>query len=376
MSNNTEKVYFQGLYGLRFVAAAAVVISHIEQIKLNHKYFSLFNFPVINNFGFCGVILFFVLSGFLITYLLLAEKENKGTISVKKFYIRRILRIWPVYFLIIALSFFIIPYFSSFFEHNLFSEMINQKHFLKKLGLSLIFLPHIAIILFPPLPCGQIWTIGLEEQFYLLWPMVIKFFKKYLLFTILMINLFFVAVSYYVTNINNNFLLSSYFSMLKLDCMVVGAIGAYILFFKKDFILKILFGRLFQLLLGLILFYIIYFQKSFGYITNEVYSILFIIFIINISSNPKSIIKLENRALKFLGKISYGIYMYQFFAIEIALNFTKLFFHDKFFGFGSNLTLYLSTFAILILISAISYIYFENFFLKLKSRFSIINSGD
>jgi len=376
MINNNEKIYFKGLYGLRFIAASAVVISHIEQVKLNHKYFSIFNFPLINNFGFCGVILFFVLSGFLITYLLLAEKQTRNSISIKNFYIRRILRIWPLYFLVIALNFFIIPYISSFWQSGAFSEMINQKHFFEKTALSLVFLPHIAIILFPSIPCGQIWTIGLEEQFYLIWPLIIKFFKKYLLFTILIINLFFICASYYVTNVKHVFLLNSYFSMLKLDCMVIGAIGAYILYFEKYLILKILYNKFFQILSSITLIYIIYFQKSFGYINNEIYSILFTILIINICSNPKSIIKLENKVFKFLGKISYGIYMYQFFAIEIALNLSKLIFHNQFNEIFSNIVLYLSTFAILILISSISYLYFENLFLKLKGKFTIIQSED
>ena len=56
--------------------------------------------------GGLGVIFFFVLSGFLITYLLLKEKEQTGTVNVKKFYARRVLRIWPLYFFIVLLGFF------------------------------------------------------------------------------------------------------------------------------------------------------------------------------------------------------------------------------------------------------------------------------
>ena len=59
---------------------------------------------VISILGRLGVVLFFVLSGFLISYLLFVEKKVTKTISVKKFYIRRILRIWPLYFLIILLA--------------------------------------------------------------------------------------------------------------------------------------------------------------------------------------------------------------------------------------------------------------------------------
>ena len=66
------------------------------------------NFRILS-LGQLGVSLFFVLSGFLITYLLLAEQDIYGSISVKKFYSRRILRIWPLYYLIVTLGLFVLP---------------------------------------------------------------------------------------------------------------------------------------------------------------------------------------------------------------------------------------------------------------------------
>ena len=102
-STNT-KVYFENLNAIRFIAASFVIVAHIEFFK---KLFHLPNFfenEVISIIGRLGVVLFFVLSGFLISYLLFVEKKVTKTISVKKFYIRRILRIWPLYFLIILLA--------------------------------------------------------------------------------------------------------------------------------------------------------------------------------------------------------------------------------------------------------------------------------
>src|ERR1700741_1011871 len=103
-----DKVYFPGLNGLRFIAVAVVIISHVFQlckllkIETTNKALSAY-FP-----GKFGVILFFVLSGFLITYLLLKEEEVTGRISIRDFYKRRILRIWPLYFLIVIICFFIL----------------------------------------------------------------------------------------------------------------------------------------------------------------------------------------------------------------------------------------------------------------------------
>src|SRR3989338_8543857 len=104
-----NKVFFPNLNGLRFIAALMVIIHHIEQIKSILKMDNFSTFPPVFFVGKLGVILFFVLSGFLITYLLLQEKEVSNTISVRQFYIRRILRIWPLYYFIILLGLIIIP---------------------------------------------------------------------------------------------------------------------------------------------------------------------------------------------------------------------------------------------------------------------------
>ena len=92
-----QKIYFPNLNGLRFIAAFLVIIHHVEQIKSISKIENFWGaIPFIGIIGKLGVILFFVLSGFLITYLLLAEENTFKKISIKKFYMRRILRIWPI----------------------------------------------------------------------------------------------------------------------------------------------------------------------------------------------------------------------------------------------------------------------------------------
>ena len=74
--------------------------------------------------GHLAVVLFFVLSGFLITYLLLIEEKTNGRINIRDFYIRRILRTWPLYFFIIILALFILPHVSFFMLPNFSKEMI------------------------------------------------------------------------------------------------------------------------------------------------------------------------------------------------------------------------------------------------------------
>ena len=98
-----QKVYFNGLNSLRFIAAFAVLIFHSSQ-WYHHDFstpFKLFlhNLPVAVDF-------FFILSGFLIIFLLLSEKKATKTINLKNFYIRRFLRIFPLYYLIIGITYF------------------------------------------------------------------------------------------------------------------------------------------------------------------------------------------------------------------------------------------------------------------------------
>src|SRR5918998_5183317 len=103
------KVYFPGLNGLRFFAAMLVVFGHVELLKEYHGYSNIHSNLAVYELGRMGVTFFFVLSGFLISYLLFAEQKSAGTISIRKFYIRRVLRIWPLYFLIVILAFFVLP---------------------------------------------------------------------------------------------------------------------------------------------------------------------------------------------------------------------------------------------------------------------------
>ena len=92
------RVYFNNLDGLRFLAAFLVLLHHAQFFKDINSYplSSVFSIYLVEA-GKMGVNLFFVLSGFLISYLLFTEKKETKTVSLKKFYIRRALRIWPLY---------------------------------------------------------------------------------------------------------------------------------------------------------------------------------------------------------------------------------------------------------------------------------------
>src|SRR6266849_11149579 len=94
-----ESVYFPGLNVIRAIAATLVLIWHAMQLR---HFLGLPPGPPVNEMAGFAVTMFFVLSGFLITYLLLREQERFGAISRRRFYLRRILRIWPAYFLAVT----------------------------------------------------------------------------------------------------------------------------------------------------------------------------------------------------------------------------------------------------------------------------------
>lgn len=122
-----NKVYFPNLNSLRAVAAIMVIISHLQD---NESKISQF----LGCFGALGVTIFFVLSGFLIAYLLLIEKERFLKINIRDFYFRRMLRIWPLYFLLLFFVYVIIP--------SLFPEYYNseiERFSLKSLLMNMLF---------------------------------------------------------------------------------------------------------------------------------------------------------------------------------------------------------------------------------------------
>src|SRR5260370_5785061 len=99
-----EKIHFPGLTGIRSIAALIVIFFHINRNTDLFGVHPIKYFTDREEMSRIAVVLFLVLSGFLITYLLLTEKKAYGTIEFRKFYMRRILRIWPVYYLIVLIA--------------------------------------------------------------------------------------------------------------------------------------------------------------------------------------------------------------------------------------------------------------------------------
>ena len=375
-STNT-KVYFENLNAIRFIAASFVIVAHIEFFK---KLFHLPNFfenEVISIIGRLGVVLFFVLSGFLISYLLFVEKEVTNTISVRKFYIRRILRIWPLYFFIITLAFFVFPYIKFFKIPN---EDLSSWH--RKVYEFLLFcflLPNLAssIRIFPFLPfASHTWSIGVEEQFYLIWPILIKKIKNRWVLMALVIAIYLlinkiVTLLPFFEGLN---VLKQFVQHTPIDCMAIGGIFALIAYEKTKLVLKIrkfLFLKSVQWICLLTTLYLIgigFRLKEYHY---EFYALFFGILVVNFACNSNRIFSMENTVFNYLGKISYGLYMYHPIVIVLMIKTLVIFKMED-----NLILLYTLVFTFTILLSSLSYKYFESIFINKKEKYTEVISGE
>lgn len=351
--------YLKGLDTLRAIAALIVVWCHIELLKKNKGLVNLldneyFNIPS----GHLAVILFFVLSGFLITFLLVKEREKNGEISLKKFYLRRILRIWPLYYLILFLSFL------------LFKADYSQKTVL----LCLSGFPNIAHALGAGWPTSpHVWSIGVEEQFYLFWPILLTLIP--LKRVILALSLFIIGysilpnvISFIIIRTFQNFEFNSFISELfygtKFNCMSVGALVGF-LYARENKWLKVISSK-FIAYSSIILSALLWaYGLEFNFFNDALYAVLFSIAVYNIVVNPK--INIDTKVTSFLGKISFGIYMYHWIIILLALKYLPVIKNDILY----NVYLYLVVIIGTIFISWISFNSVEKYFLNVKKRFEI-----
>ena len=354
-------LYIPGLNGIRAIAALIVLFCHIDQFS--YKFGS-------SNIGFWtfgmaahGVTIFFTLSGFLITYLLLLERQ-KGII-ISNFYIRRILRIWPLYFLLIILTILLLW---------IFPELRPEAHLGSSLLMYLLFVPNLAFVMdYTIMTITPLWSVGVEEQFYLFWPILIKFFSN-IFIALVTICIFYVIIKLcaYYSGIN---LFYSFVIETRIDCMAIGGFGAYLIHDEKKAILNVLFSKIFQILAWLVLLFSIIVKplNIHTFINNEMYSFLALIIIINVGFNKNSIIKLENYFFNFIGRISYGIYCYHMLVIALLFLFKNKYLSN--FNLNATIT-YLIIIIHTIFISHLSYRYFESYFIKKKWNFAVVKTTD
>lgn len=218
------------------------------------------------------------------------------------------------------------------------------------------------------------WSLGVEEQFYSFWPFIIKYVNKLKLFLIGFC-LFFVALKFALKLSHTPDTIVSLVYYTRFSCMIIGGIGAYYFYTKNDF-LKTLTAKSVDILSWLVLLTLVLLPfigiRMYAVLENEIVSVLTLILIFNQISNSKPVISLENKLFDYLGKISFGLYVYNPLVIHLlSFCFLNLKITNDFLKLTCIVVMNLS---LVILIAHLSYHHFEKRFLKLKSNYTTIQS--
>ncbi len=349
--------YLPNLTPIRFILALFVAIYHISQFSENR------GFPFYNNLsvfhkGTEAVYVFFSLSGFLIIKQLFEEKKVNDTINFKAFYLKRALRIFPLYYLVLIFGFLyyhlILPSFGYQFENNY--------NLMTGIALSASFFPNIFSTYSPGGVLEILWSIGVEEQFYLLIvPLFLLLPLKRIKFFLGAFSIVFFLIYYseFFDFFRRYNMLFFYFSFSGLCALISSKSSVHFILQKMRAAILLMFVLCFSTPL---------FKNNLSEIQYTAFSVLlFGVTIFVLAQKPIKI--LENRIMKYLGKISYGIYMYHAIVMQLV-GFIYMKAVSKF-NFQYSVDVLFINIAIVLItiaISHLSYKYFETYFLNLKPK--------
>tara|TARA_B110000483_G_scaffold86275_1_gene106581 strand:+ start:170 stop:1297 length:1128 start_codon:yes stop_codon:yes gene_type:complete len=370
LNKDSHKIkYFKELNALRFIGFVGIFFGHVffsNDIEIvNSKIYStLYSYGKI--LGFISIDSFFVLSSFLITWKGLEELKVTKKFQFKNFLIRRSLRIWPLYFLVILLG-FLIEFMKSYFTQDISSLPSFWSFILFILNFDIIkngyeFLFFMVFM----------WSISVEEQFYIFWALVLKWFQNHLLKISLLIILISIIFRIYFIDDSLNL---NFHTVSALGNFGVGALAAIAAFNNSILITKIRDFSKTQIviiyLISLIIFIAIPSLQNhdlFIVIQRVLFSFVFAFIILEQTYCQQSIFKLSRiKYFNFFGKISYGLYCYHGIMITIVLKFSDYFSKSLFTSIFIFPTL---IFCGTLLFSHLSYKFFESKILKLKTKYT------
>ena len=377
-----EIAYFPGFNALRFFAAFLVVIFHIEETRLMFELPNHCDWSIVSH-GRLAVTFFFVLSGFLITYLLLKEHARHDDVSVSRFYMRRVLRIWPLYFSMVAMGLLVIPLLSKA------AKVPYEPPYgaFEALPYYLFFMPFLVNLFYGNHFLTPLWSIGVEEIYYGVWAPVFKWLRSWIVPIMLGVVLVKSVIGIWATQFPADSRLNELLAMLQFDAMAIGGLAAWLLY-RREVPLEesFFFSRLAQVVLfvplvlrlighnGLMENSSVYAFFSRPVLVDLWTMSLFAWLLVNVSLNPKSLLCLENRILNRLGDISYGIYMLHCLVISLLMvPFVDDLKDDT--EFGMTLLIHVVIITVTILLALASKRYLEDPFLRLKDRW-VVKSDD
>ena len=376
-----KSVFFPNLDGLRFFAFFIVYLQHGFNIAVadsqDRGFLRLRLESAIFNSGWAGVSFFFVLSGFLITYLILTEIKVKGRLSITGFYIRRALRIWPLYYLVLFFGFVGYPLVKQYFGFSTYIEAGNPLYYL-------LFLSNFEVIKLGDghgaLSTNITWSVAVEEQFYLVWPLLFFFappkFYKYLFLIIILMSACF---RYYY---HGDIMVNYYHSLSVISDMAVGGLAAYLSLNFKRFrevcarMPRWLICAIYALGLLVVIFRKdIFIGSALGTFERLVISLFFVFIVLEQNYCEHSLLKMSKlKLISRLGIYTYGLYLLHPVAITIIVSILKVFPDDNPTA-SSTLLVGVGGLLLSTAMSVISYHLIEKRFLNLKRRFTYVPSA-
>ena len=314
--------------------------------------------------GAFGVSLFFVLSAYLITELLLREKELVGSLDVKSFYVRRILRIWPLYFFFLALAVAL-------------QWVIPGQHMGWRAGVAFSALAgnwYIVFIGFPSSVIFPLWSVSIEEQFYLTWPLIVRRVSQMTMVAFAAGLLGVATAARFYLGAHHRFESEVWCNTLvQLDPIAAGILMAVLLRGAVPQLPRL--ARVAMTVAGVACLATgaLYFgikndplttaRIVLGYPMIAIGGVLLLLAVLRDGAKPA-------KALVYLGRISYGLYVFHVLGLTISDYVVP--------NQTANLARYavrvFVAFALTITMAAISYRWLEAPFLKLKQRFTYVLS--
>lgn len=377
-----ERFYLPELDVLRFFAFFAVFYFHLPEPFVLKFFDRPGMLGAMGRTGAFGVDLFFTLSGYLITSLLLRERDDTGDINLRAFYARRTLRIWPLYYFSIALAFVLtnLPASLTFAPHlmgDAFAPMKPTAYLF--LAIFLFNFNFLGSLLSNPLPLmGLLWSVSIEEQFYAVWPWFARYLPRRRIVFVPLAMLAIACIVRASLTFNLQRLVWNY-TFARLDPIAVGILIAMLPPLRPGPVLRAIllgFGVACWMFASSVCG--LPYQNdplliSLGFPAIALGSGAFLLATLGATTLRSGSAML--RRLVYLGKISYGLYVYNSIAYSIA---AVLIFKALMPGAvdrGAPLALYLILdFALNVTLASASYRWLESPFLRLKERFARVPS--
>jgi len=346
--------YISYLDGFRGYAILLVILSHLGFLPMDIAYF--------------GVTLFFFVSGLLITRLMVREHAKTGKISLKDFYLRRVFRLYPALLLMLLLSCTIVLFHG---YKIIWNDIMS----------GIFYFTNYYLVYFEPIVQDSkyllvsriLWSLSVEEHFYLLFPLLFIFFfsenSKLFLYIIGILLIAFlltrILTLFSLDETGRIFKTTYYTTHCRADSILFGCFAALLLYkYESGWYLyaiqkKIVIICALILLAFSILYNDSFYQYTFKY-TFQGIALMFIIPAFSYLSHHNILKKaVDNTIMIFIGKLSYSLYLFHW----VALKTSSLYFTAKTFNW------YCLTVFLTIILSILSYYYIEKPFLKLRVKY-------